>query len=136
MIQGIVDNYSSLSKDLFSDSFSFLNRVQKKEAHLIAKIAAKDCATAAKLPGESESKYAALKKQVAAKDESPTIKPDNYNPITDSLQTRCSWWSDYVFDKNYKVQSLTHLQLTSKRNKHLPEIPSAKEVVQKDRYKV
>jgi hypothetical protein len=87
MIQGIADNYGSLSKDLSSHSLSFLNRIQKKEARLIAKIAAKDSAAAAKLLGESEARYAELKKQVVAKDESPAIKLDNYNPLTDSLQT-------------------------------------------------
>jgi hypothetical protein len=37
-------------------------------------------------------------------------------------------WSDYVFAKGYKLRSLSSLESFIKRNKHLPEVPSAKEV--------
>lgn len=37
-------------------------------------------------------------------------------------------WSDYVFDDDYKLRSLSSLELFIKQNKHLPDIPSAKEV--------
>jgi len=38
-------------------------------------------------------------------------------------------WPDYVFEKDYKLMSLTDLELFIKENKHLPEIKSEKEVV-------
>ncbi len=40
-----------------------------------------------------------------------------------------SEWKDYVFDDNYKLMDLKELDTYIKQNKHLPEIPSAKEVV-------
>lgn len=38
-------------------------------------------------------------------------------------------WSDFVFDKNYKMLSLPEVESYIKANKHLPGIPSAEEVV-------
>lgn len=40
-------------------------------------------------------------------------------------------WSDYVFDKNYKLRSLNSLEAFIKEKHHLPDIPSA-EKVEKD----
>lgn len=40
-------------------------------------------------------------------------------------------WSDYVFDNEYKLRSLPALEEYIKQNKHLPEIPTAKEVEEK-----
>jgi hypothetical protein len=40
-------------------------------------------------------------------------------------------WSDYVFDKDYKLRSLSSLETFINQNKHLPEVPSAKEVEEK-----
>ncbi|MDQ0638318.1 hypothetical protein QF042_001883 [Pedobacter sp. W3I1] len=37
-------------------------------------------------------------------------------------------WPDYVFDKGYKIGTLVELESYIMANKHLPEIPSAKEV--------
>ncbi|WP_205943527.1 hypothetical protein [Pedobacter polaris] len=37
-------------------------------------------------------------------------------------------WPDYVFEDDYKIASLTELEKYIKQNKHLPEMPSAKEV--------
>jgi hypothetical protein len=37
-------------------------------------------------------------------------------------------WYDHVFDKDYKLRSLSDLELFIKENRHLPEIPSEKEV--------
>lgn len=37
-------------------------------------------------------------------------------------------WSDYVFNETYKLRSLSSLESFIKENKHLPEVPSAKEV--------
>lgn len=37
-------------------------------------------------------------------------------------------WADFVFDKNYKLQSLEEVEDYIKSNKHLPEIPSSKDI--------
>ena len=37
-------------------------------------------------------------------------------------------WSDFVFDTDYKLLSLSEIEQFINKNKHLPEIPSAKEV--------
>jgi hypothetical protein len=39
-------------------------------------------------------------------------------------------WADYVFDKNYKLRSLTDLDSFIKLNKHLPDVPTTTEVTQ------
>jgi hypothetical protein len=39
-----------------------------------------------------------------------------------------SGWADYVFDKNYKLRSLQELEKFIQQNKHLPNVPSAKEI--------
>ncbi len=39
-----------------------------------------------------------------------------------------SGWSDFVFASDYKLLSLSEVEQFIKQNKHLPEIPSAKEV--------
>jgi hypothetical protein len=38
-------------------------------------------------------------------------------------------WSDYVFDKDYKLLSLGEVESYIKKNKHLPGVPSAEDVV-------
>ena len=40
-------------------------------------------------------------------------------------------WSDYVFDNNYKLRSLSSLEKFIKEHHHLPEIPSTKEIEKK-----
>jgi hypothetical protein len=37
-------------------------------------------------------------------------------------------WADYVFQDNYKLTPLKEIETFVKRNKHLPEIPSAREI--------
>jgi hypothetical protein len=37
-------------------------------------------------------------------------------------------WSDYVFDKKYKLMSVDDLDKFVKKNKHLPNIPTADDV--------
>ena len=37
-------------------------------------------------------------------------------------------WPDYVFEQDYKLLSLTEIEAYIKKNKHLPEIPSATQV--------
>jgi len=39
-----------------------------------------------------------------------------------------SGWPDYVFDKSYKLLSLTELKKYIETNKHLPDVPSATDV--------
>lgn len=39
-----------------------------------------------------------------------------------------NYWFDYVFDNDYKLMSLSELEQFIKTKKHLPEIPSEKEV--------
>jgi hypothetical protein len=40
-------------------------------------------------------------------------------------------WSDYVFADDYKLQSLAHVEAQIKTNRHLPGVPSAREVAEK-----
>jgi hypothetical protein len=37
-------------------------------------------------------------------------------------------WADYVFEKDYKLKSLPELEKYINQNKHLPNVPSAKEI--------
>ncbi len=45
-----------------------------------------------------------------------------------ALSTDAVNWSDFVFADNYKLRPLNEVESFVKKNKHLPEIPSAKEV--------
>lgn len=38
-------------------------------------------------------------------------------------------WADFVFDEKYKLKSITELETFVKANKHLPNVPSAQDVV-------
>jgi hypothetical protein len=40
-------------------------------------------------------------------------------------------WSDYVFDSSYQLKPLSQIELFIKANKHLPDVPSTKEVADK-----
>lgn len=44
------------------------------------------------------------------------------------IKVEASNWPDYVFEKGYKIVQLEELERYIQANKHLPEIPSAKEV--------
>lgn len=39
-------------------------------------------------------------------------------------------WADYVFDENYKLLPLNELEVFLKKNKHLPSIPSEKQIIE------
>ncbi len=39
-----------------------------------------------------------------------------------------SGWADYVFDEKYKLRTLEEVEVFIQRHKHLPNIPSAKEI--------
>jgi hypothetical protein len=45
------------------------------------------------------------------------------------LKVQTSGWADYVFNNNYKLNSLEYLEAYVNKNKHLPEIPTANEVI-------
>jgi hypothetical protein len=55
----------------------------------------------------------------------------NGNISTKKLIVTQTGWSDYVFNKNYKLRSLQSLEYFIKKNNRLPEIPSTKEVEEK-----
>ncbi len=42
--------------------------------------------------------------------------------------TQASPWADYVFEPAYRLKSLSQVETFIRENKHLPEVPSAKEV--------
>lgn len=44
------------------------------------------------------------------------------------VKVEATGWPDYVFEEGYKVGTLAGLESYIKANKHLPEVPSAKEV--------
>lgn len=55
-----------------------------------------------------------------------------YGIITEQVKVAIrttSDWSDYVFNKDYKMMPLKQLEKFIQANKHLPEVPSAQEVV-------
>lgn len=47
------------------------------------------------------------------------------------IEVTLSGWSDYVFEDNYRLRSLDDVEYFIKENKHLPEIPSEIEVLDK-----
>lgn len=47
--------------------------------------------------------------------------------LTDEIRVRTTW-ADYVFSKGYELKPLSVLEAYIKENKHLPNVPSAKEV--------
>jgi hypothetical protein len=55
----------------------------------------------------------------------------NGNISTKKLIVTQMGWSDYVFDSSYQLRPLTEVAEFIRKNKHLPEIPSAKEVEEK-----
>lgn len=55
----------------------------------------------------------------------------NGNIYTKKLKVTQSGWADYVFESSYKLKSLPELESFIKKNKHLPEVPSAKEIQSK-----
>lgn len=44
--------------------------------------------------------------------------------------TQAATWPDYVFEENYPLSSLQKTEAFIRENKHLPEVPSAKEVAE------
>jgi hypothetical protein len=63
-----------------------------------------------------------------------TINPQNKLDVNGIIRAKeiiatLDNWSDYVFDDNYKLQSLNEIEKYLKAYKKLPEIPSTKEVL-------
>lgn len=62
-----------------------------------------------------------------------TANVTNYNLfvkggiLTDEIRVR-TMWADYVFSEGYELKPLSVLEAYIKENKHLPNVPSAKEV--------
>ncbi|WP_052266463.1 hypothetical protein [Pedobacter kyungheensis] len=52
----------------------------------------------------------------------------NGNIRAREVKVEATGWPDYVFEEGYKVGTLEGLESYIKANKHLPEVPSAKEV--------
>ena len=46
-----------------------------------------------------------------------------------ALRTNIVDWADYVFDNDYKLMSLFELKKYIKKNKHLPDVPSAEQLI-------
>lgn len=47
-----------------------------------------------------------------------------------SIKVRTDVWADYVFASNYKLQPLSEVEKFIQENKHLPNIPSEKEILE------
>jgi hypothetical protein len=58
----------------------------------------------------------------------PDYKLDVYGTIRALEVKVATGWSDFVFDDGYSLPSLSQVESYVKENKHLPEIPSAKEI--------
>lgn len=52
----------------------------------------------------------------------------NGNIRSREVKVEITNWPDYVFGEDYKIKSLENLEKYIKENKHLPEVPSAKEI--------
>lgn len=52
----------------------------------------------------------------------------NGNIRSKEVKVEITDWPDYVFEEDYKIKSLDNLEKYIKENKHLPEVPSAKEI--------
>jgi hypothetical protein len=52
----------------------------------------------------------------------------NSKLFTKEITVKASGWSDFVFDKEYDLPSLTEVESYINKNHHLQDIPSAKEV--------
>jgi hypothetical protein len=53
--------------------------------------------------------------------------------ITEKIRvatTGSTFWADFVFDKNYKLRTLSEVAQYIKLNKHLPDVPSTADVMQ------
>jgi hypothetical protein len=76
--------------------------------------------------------FAALGGNVGIGTTNPTEKLSvNGNVRARKLIITQTAWSDYVFNKNYKLRSISEVEKFIIDNHHLPEVPTAKEVATK-----
>jgi len=47
------------------------------------------------------------------------------------VKVSATGWADYVFDANYDLNSIQEVESYVKENKHLPNVPSTQEVLEK-----
>jgi hypothetical protein len=63
-----------------------------------------------------------------------TLAPGNYRLAVEGtigarkVQVKLESWADYVFEPDYKLPTLAEVEAFIKQHKHLPEMPSAKQV--------
>ncbi len=48
---------------------------------------------------------------------------------TTKLNVNTTWWSDFVFNNNYKLRTLAEVETFITANKHLPDVPSETEIL-------
>ena len=64
-----------------------------------------------------------------------TFNPDYKFSVNGSIRSKEvvveSAWADYVFDSGYQLRSLVEVEEFIQQHKHLPDIPSAKEIAEK-----
>jgi hypothetical protein len=53
------------------------------------------------------------------------------NVVAQQMQVETSDWADFVFDKGYKLPALSDVEAYVNRNKHLPDVPSECEAIEK-----
>jgi len=64
-----------------------------------------------------------------------TFNPDYKFAVNGSIRSKEvvveSTWADYVFDSDYQLPSLIDVEEFIQQHRHLPNIPSAKEIAEK-----
>jgi hypothetical protein len=56
----------------------------------------------------------------------------NGNIFANEIQIKSNVWADFVFNDDYRLKPLSEVNAFIKENKHLPEIPSATEIQEKE----
>lgn len=81
------------------------------------------------IPSDSAIIYIGSKLGIGTKDPSAELSVNGTIKARKVTVTQNSW-SDYVFNDDYPLMSLANLDSFVRRNRHLPDIPSAKEVAE------
>ncbi len=53
------------------------------------------------------------------------------NIVAQNVQVETSDWADFVFDKTYKLPALSDIETYVGQNKHLPNVPSECDAIEK-----